>query len=169
MFDMCFIVSSPKRMGSGILSLILCSSMLAIADQNEQNYTLEEVIVKAHRRAQNIETIGASITAFSGERFQELAFRTVTDLSEQVPNLTFATPAGESTNPALSLRGVGLNDLSDSNEGPVAFYATGNAANGNFLNSFDFIYTGADTADNVPVPVAPITWGRLKSGTLFSR
>jgi outer membrane cobalamin receptor len=94
MFDMGFIVSSPKRMGSGILSLILCSSMLAVADQNQQNSTLEEVIVKAHRRAQNIETIGASITAFSGERFQELAFRTVTDLSEQVPNLTFATPGG---------------------------------------------------------------------------
>lgn len=56
----------------------------------------------------------------------------------------------------------------ESNEGPVAFYAAGNAANGNFLNSSDFIYTTADTAD-VPVPVVPVTWGRLKSGDLFSR
>ncbi|MEH6518943.1 MAG: TonB-dependent receptor [Halioglobus sp.] len=119
---MSFTESLRKNMGTGLLSLTLCSSMLALADQSEQNPALEEVIVKAHRRAQNIERIGASITAFSGERFQELAFGTVTDLSEQVPNLTFATPAGESTNPALSLRGIGLNDLSDSNEGPVAVY-----------------------------------------------
>ncbi len=69
-----------------------------------------------------MQKIGASITAMSGEQFQALSFRTVADLSEQVPNLTFATPAGEATNLALSLRGVGLNDLSDTNEGPVAVY-----------------------------------------------
>jgi iron complex outermembrane receptor protein len=83
---------------------------------------IEEIIVTAQRREQNMQDIGASITALSGSRFQELSFRTVTDLSEQVPNLTFATPAGESTLLALSIRGIGLNDLSDSNEGPVAIY-----------------------------------------------
>jgi iron complex outermembrane receptor protein len=83
---------------------------------------LEEVIVTAHRRDQNMQDIGASISVIDGQRFQDLSYRTVTDLSEQIPNFTFATPAGESTLPALSIRGVGLNDLSDSNEGPVGVY-----------------------------------------------
>ena len=94
---------------------------------------LEEIIVTAQRRAQNIQEIGASITALTGHQFRNLSYRTVNDLSEQIPNLTFATPAGESTLPALSLRGVGLNDLSDSNEGPVAVYV-------------DEVYLGALTA-----------------------
>jgi iron complex outermembrane receptor protein len=100
---------------------LTCASP-SIAEDTTGVARIEEVIVVSQRREQNLQDVGASITAISGERFQDLAYRTVTDLSEQVPNLTFATPAGEATNLALSLRGVGLNDLSDTNEGPVAIY-----------------------------------------------
>jgi iron complex outermembrane receptor protein len=104
--------------------LLLVATPAADGQPQEDNddSVLEKVTVTAQRREQNLQDIGASITVMDGLRFQELSFRTVTDLSEQIPNLTFATPAGESTLPALSLRGVGLNDLSDSNEGPVAIY-----------------------------------------------
>jgi iron complex outermembrane receptor protein len=108
--------------------MMICGALIgagfAYADAAEDGASvrIEEVIVTAQRRQQNMQDIGASIMAISGARFQELSFRTVTDLSEQVPNLTFATPAGESTLLALSIRGIGLNDLSDSNEGPVAVY-----------------------------------------------
>ncbi|MGI9225584.1 MAG: TonB-dependent receptor [Woeseiaceae bacterium] len=108
--------------------MTICGALLgagyAYADVTDDGAAarIEEIIVTAQRREQNMQDIGASITVISGARFQELSFRTVTDLSEQVPNLTFATPAGESTLLALSIRGIGLNDLSDSNEGPVAIY-----------------------------------------------
>jgi iron complex outermembrane receptor protein len=102
----------------------LSGSNPATAGESERSTSiyLEEVVVAAQRRSQNVQEVGASVAAFSGAQFQESSYRTITDLSEQVPNLTFATPAGESTNLALSLRGVGLNGLSDSNEGPVAVY-----------------------------------------------
>lgn len=107
-----------------LLGIALCGSCPILADGSGSSSTpyLDEIIVTAQRRAQNVQDIGASISAIAGETFQELSYRTVTDVSEQTPNLTFATPAGESTILALSLRGIGLNDLSDSNESPVAVY-----------------------------------------------
>ncbi len=119
--------------------MALCATLAASPSASAEDVAgtapthLEQIIVTAQRRAQNVQEIGASITVLTGHQFRNLSYRTVNDLSEQIPNLTFATPAGESTLPALSLRGVGLNDLSDSNEGPVAVYV-------------DEVYLGALTA-----------------------
>jgi iron complex outermembrane receptor protein len=119
--------------------------------------TLEEVIVTAQRRMQNMQDIGASITAISGQRFMDLSFRNVSDLSEQIPNFTFATPAGESTNIALSIRGIGLNDLSDSNEGPVGVYV-------------DDVYLGSLTAQAGQMfDLERIEIVRGPQGTLYGR
>ena len=99
---------TPKRIT--MICGALISAGLVHADPTDESAAvrIEEIIVTAQRREQNMQDIGASITALSGARFQELSFRTVTDLSEQVPNMTFATPAGESTLLALSIRGIGL-------------------------------------------------------------
>jgi iron complex outermembrane receptor protein len=111
-----------NRFSVFVIALSTAFQVSAETPENSDQPSLEEVVVTAQRREQNMQDIGVSITAMSGGRFQELAFRTIADLSEQIPNFTFATPAGESTNLALSIRGVGLNDLSDSNEGPVGVY-----------------------------------------------
>ena len=47
-------------------------------------------------------------------------------------------------------------------EGPVGFYLAGNAANGDLLQTGDFIYTASDTAMSEMTPVVPTTWGGLK-------
>ena len=118
---------------------------------------IDEVIVISQRREQNMQDVGASISTMSGSRFQELSMRTVTDLTEQIPNLTFATPAGEATNLALSIRGVGLNDLSDSNEGPVAIYV-------------DEVYLGTLTAQAGQLfDLERIEVVRGPQGTLYGR
>jgi hypothetical protein len=52
----------------------------------------------------------------------------------------------------------------DTSEGPVGFYACGNASNGNFLaGAGDLIYTVGETTQAGLVPVERVTWGRLKS------
>lgn len=48
-------------------------------------------------------------------------------------------------------------------EGDIAFYAAGNAANGTGTSLSDFIYTTSDTTLGDEVPVEPVTWGRIKS------
>ena len=50
----------------------------------------------------------------------------------------------------------------DPAEGPVGFYAAGNASNGNFATGLgDFIYTTGETT-GTPTPVHETTWGSLK-------
>jgi hypothetical protein len=52
----------------------------------------------------------------------------------------------------------------DSLIGPIGFYATGNAANGDGgqING-DWIYTARDTTEPDMVPVRPASWGALKA------
>ncbi len=58
----------------------------------------------------------------------------------------------------------------DPAEGPVAFYAAGNASNGNFqAGAGDLIYTASETTQADLVPVERVTWGRLKSRSFVRR
>ena len=83
---------------------------------------LEEVIVTAQKREQNLQDVGVSVTAISGEALRRASTVSSSEILRQVPNLTIGTPVGDGNNPAITLRGVGLNDFGDNNEGPVAVY-----------------------------------------------
>jgi iron complex outermembrane receptor protein len=83
---------------------------------------IEEVVVTAQKREQNVQEIGISVTAFSGEQLKDLGITTSTDLVAQTPGLTYVTPFGDGNNAAFTLRGVGLNDFSEHNESPTAVY-----------------------------------------------
>jgi iron complex outermembrane receptor protein len=100
-----------------ILSLAgtLCLSLPAYA-------VLEEVVVTAQKREQDISEVSVAVTAFSGEALRELGMTNSVDIAGQTPGLNIGTPVGEGNNPAITLRGVGLNDFNDNNEGPIAVY-----------------------------------------------
>jgi hypothetical protein len=48
-------------------------------------------------------------------------------------------------------------------QGTIRFFFAGNAANGSFDPSGDFIFTGSDSIRDGTVPVRPTTWGALKA------
>lgn len=86
---------------------------------------LEEIVVTAQKREQNLQDVGISVTAFSGEQMKALGFTTSVDMVSQTPGLNVVSPFGSGNNVAFTLRGVGLNDFSESNEAPVAVYVDG--------------------------------------------
>ena len=86
---------------------------------------LEEILVTAQKREENLQDVPVSVTAFSGEAVRELGFENSTDVVAQIANLSFGVPVGEGNTPVFTMRGVGLNDFGDSNEGPVALYIDG--------------------------------------------
>lgn len=134
--------------GAGV---VFAASQLASAG------ILEEITVTAQKREQNIQDVGGSITAISGEQFKELGFDTVLDVATQTPNLNFSAPSGAGSNPSISIRGVGISDFADSNEGPVAMY-------------IDEVYLGslAGQAANV-FDIERIEVLRGPQGTLYGR
>jgi len=67
---------------------------------------LEEIVVTANKREQNLNKVGLTITAFSGSALKEQRISNVADLAQAVPGLTFA-PTPNAT-PVYTLRGVGF-------------------------------------------------------------
>tara|TARA_R110001599_G_scaffold353462_1_gene592944 strand:- start:42162 stop:44441 length:2280 start_codon:yes stop_codon:yes gene_type:complete len=83
---------------------------------------LEETVVTAQKREQSMQDIGISVTAFTGDQIRELGMTNSTDIVTMTPGLNYTTPQAEGSQINFFLRGVGLNDFTDSNENPVAVY-----------------------------------------------
>ncbi len=108
---------SQKRCLSVLVGLVAAGlSALSAAAQ------LEEVVVTAQKREQSMQDVGISVTAFTGNQIRELGFTKSTDIVTMTPGLNYTTPQAEGSQINFFLRGVGLNDFTDSNENPVAVY-----------------------------------------------
>ena len=101
-----------------VLALLVATCLPASAFAQ----ALDEVVVTAQKREQKLQDVSVSITAFSGEAMRELNMANSVDIAGQTPGLNVGTPVGEGNNPSITLRGVGLNDFNDNNEGPIAIY-----------------------------------------------
>ena len=81
---------------------------------------LEEVVVTAQKREQNIQDVGIAVTAFSGEQLEQLGVTNTTEITQQSPGLQLFTYT-----PSLivfNIRGVSQNNFIDTLEAPVAVY-----------------------------------------------
>lgn len=74
----------------------------------EQSGGINDIIVTAQKRAQNLNDVGLSITAASGDQLQSLGVQSAGDLAKITPGFTF-TKSQDGT-PLYTLRGVGFND-----------------------------------------------------------
>ena len=55
---------------------------------------LEEIIVTAQKREQNLNDVGIAVTAFSGDDVRRLGFNEPVDLAAQTPNLNINNTFG---------------------------------------------------------------------------
>jgi iron complex outermembrane receptor protein len=103
----------------------LLSMSSAAAQSQRPPGGLEEIIVTAQKREQNIQDVGMSITAFTADDIRDFGFTNAQDLARQTPALSFNLNANDDVSMTFSLRGVGLDDFSAFNEAPVAIYFDG--------------------------------------------
>ncbi|WP_375713753.1 TonB-dependent receptor plug domain-containing protein, partial [Sphingobium sp. BS19] len=80
----------------------------AAADGSES--TVGDIIVTANKREENINKVGLSITAFSGEALAERKITSLQDIASAVPGLSYA--ASTANTPVFTLRGIGFNESS---------------------------------------------------------
>jgi iron complex outermembrane recepter protein len=69
---------------------------------------LQEIVVTANKRAQNLNDVGLSITAASGAQLAQVGIKDTGDLAKITPGLSFAK--SQDGTPVFTLRGVGFND-----------------------------------------------------------
>lgn len=83
---------------------------------------VEEIIVTANRREENVQDIPQSVTAFSNEKLEAVGIQTVQDLPSVTPGLTITNQAGFSQ---VFLRGVGTDAFLPGADASVPFYLDG--------------------------------------------
>ena len=101
---------------SGLLTALCCLIIALPASAA----VLEEIVVTAQKREQNIQDVGISMTAFSGDQVEALGMTNTTEIIQQVPGLDMV--AWSPTLTAFNIRGVSQNSFTDNLEGPVAVY-----------------------------------------------
>jgi len=79
---------------------------------------IEEVVVTARRREENLMDVPVSITAFTGDQLEMIAATDITYLAQSTPNVTLEVSRGTNTTITAFIRGVGQQD-------PVAGFESG--------------------------------------------
>jgi iron complex outermembrane recepter protein len=103
------------------LALSIATLSLTPALVLAQEFTLEEIVVTAQKRAQSVNDIGVAVSAFNGDDIRELGLDNATDLAAATPGLSSSNALSEGI-PIFSIRGVGLDDFNTNNSGSVGVY-----------------------------------------------
>jgi len=113
---------SAAAMRVCLAAALLCGPWAAcLAADTGDTSKLEEIIVTAQRREQNLQDVGTSVTAFDTGALERADFKDVTDIVGQVPGMQFNQYGATVT--VYNLRGVSQNDFSDHQEAPIAVYS----------------------------------------------
>ena len=79
-----------------------------------------DIVVTAQKRRQNLQDVGISVTAFSGDQIRALGYTEPVSITQQTPGVSFSSL--HQGNASFNVRGVSQNDFADHFEPPVALY-----------------------------------------------
>ena len=88
----------------GVSSLAIASQSLAQTDAEPAQSGLEEIVVTAQKRAQNLQDVPIAISAISSEKVEQLGIRDSRDLSGLAPNVVVTQ--GTTSNAAAPARAI---------------------------------------------------------------
>src|SRR5262245_2173101 len=83
---------------------------------------LEEVVVTAQKREQNLQDVSASVTAVGAARLQDTGSTNIQDIQYYVPNITVGNSFGYAN---LFMRGLGLDTVFSNVDPSVTLYVDG--------------------------------------------
>ncbi|HKT15719.1 MAG TPA: TonB-dependent receptor [Allosphingosinicella sp.] len=121
---------NPRRRGTA-LGLVLVAAHCgglgagaawAQAPSTANEDRVEEIVVTANKRSENIQKVPIAITAVTGKRLEDVGITSTQDLAQVVPGLTIQNSLSGTQ---AHLRGVGTTALSAGTENSVATYVDG--------------------------------------------
>jgi len=108
---------------SGVLIAAAPVSAQTTSPQSATDNDMQEIVVTAQMREQNVQDIPLAITAISGELLEARSQTRLTDITAQAPNVILQqNPAGAGNSMRAFIRGVGQSDQSPSVEPGVGIY-----------------------------------------------
>ena len=154
-----------------LLTLILCtlcSTEIALAQNSQEGFEIEEIVVTARKREESLQDSPVSVTAMTARDLEFSQIDGTQQLGKVVPNLTFeanAASSGSSSASAVFIRGVGQADFIPTTDPGVGVYIDGVYMARNFTGAMDFL-----NVDRVEVLRGPqgTTFGRNTIGGAIS-
>ena len=108
-----------------LLSVAVAGSLGAHSLPSLAQAALEEVLVTAERRAESVQDVPISITAFTEDALANLGIIDIAELGQYTPNVNFGNVAGDQAQFAAFIRGVGSAEPSLVNDPKVGTYVDG--------------------------------------------
>ena len=99
----------------------ILAAILLLTGMNAGAQVLEEIVVTAQKREQNLMDVGIAITALSGEQVRELGMRDTTWVPDMAPGVQLVQPNSRQSY-GFAVRGVLQVDFADHQEHPTAVY-----------------------------------------------
>ena len=116
--------------------------------------SIEEIVVTAQRRRENLQDVPITVQAFSAQALESSGVTNAADLARVVPGMTMPTSAGYTL---PHLRGVGITAIGPGIENSVALYVDG-------------VYRGSSSSDAIALNnIAGVEVEKGPQGTLFGR
>lgn len=105
----------------------LCSSVVNAQDIDTDNHfsAIEEITVTARRRAESLQDIPISITAFSASDIDQLGITDISHISELTPNLIIQPNTGGNDGTLVCMRGLCRTDFTITEDPMVGVYLDG--------------------------------------------
>lgn len=152
--------SISRLMSGTAIAAMLASPAFAQEAAVEQQGGIQDIVVTAQKRAENVQDVPIAISAFTAEALQERAVTSVAGLSNIAPNVTLdaGTPfSGSSAVLSAFIRGIGANDFAFNIDPGVGIYLDG-------------VYLARSIGANQELPdVERIEVLKGPQGTLFGR
>ncbi|WP_164847344.1 TonB-dependent receptor [Sphingobium algorifonticola] len=114
------VFSSIGAIATVLVSGVACAQGPAAADP-QAGATLDEIVVTAQMRSENVQDVPAAISVVSGDVLASSAVVTSTEIFQLVPNLT-VNKTFDLSNPRIYLRGVGSSDFNANSANPIGVY-----------------------------------------------
>jgi iron complex outermembrane receptor protein len=109
--------------GASLAACVCLTSVAPVASAQEEGIAaLEQIIVTAQRREENLQRVPIAVSALGSEMLEEFDVRTIRDVSSIVPNLWMETNTGLSSGARASLRGIGEDESYFTSDTPVGMY-----------------------------------------------
>lgn len=102
--------------------LVLSLPMTAVIAQD--NFLLEEIVVTAQKREQNLQEVPIAVTAYTGSMLEESAIKDMRELAAIAPSLV-SSQSQTATVSSFSIRGIGTSSQNFGLESSVGIYIDG--------------------------------------------
>jgi iron complex outermembrane receptor protein len=109
-----------------VLAGVAGAAMMVAAGQAaaQETTALEEIVVTAQKRSENLQDVPVSVTAFTADQLKDQRVGDVLALSGLSPGLQIKTD-DNAANPRIFIRGIGVNDFNPATASAVGVYVDG--------------------------------------------